>query len=98
MDSKNIEKINEETLEKVSGGYEGYDLVNMDELPFEVLQYDSNGNPIKWKRGSIIWHFQCPKCAGYMHWGTRNALYCDPCDDYWRDLDKQYEFRVIDEY
>ncbi|MDO4459701.1 MAG: hypothetical protein Q4C42_06425 [Clostridia bacterium] len=82
MENKELNQayIPDEELENISGG-ESHTL-----LSTEVIVSDELGRPIKWKAEYPTYfetyHFECPKCSKYMHYGATGALYCDPCNDY----------------
>ena len=93
-------------LEQVAGGSrytkEIVDMVKeAQNTKREVLRKDSRGRPIQWKwtspDGTVsIFHFVCPTCGRWMHFGTLGALYCDPCDSYYLTEDSQEACRVKD--
>ncbi|MDO4459703.1 MAG: hypothetical protein Q4C42_06435 [Clostridia bacterium] len=86
MDEK---KMHEEELHDVTGGKGDY---------VEIIdyEYDSQGRKTHWLLANgTKYHYECPHCCGILHVGLFNALYCDPCDDYFTD---RSELREVYEY
>ncbi|MDO4460601.1 MAG: hypothetical protein Q4C42_11095 [Clostridia bacterium] len=88
MDEIKLEKIKDETLENVSGGRSAPSPVYQDGYAF---QFDDLNRPIRWRTydGKFIWHYECPVCKLFMHEGSHDYIYCDPCDK-WFYFDKDY--------
>lgn len=91
--STTAQELPDETLNQVSGGTR-YDeetkklIEEARNTKKEVLRSDYQGRPTQWKwispTGKItIFHYECPTCKRWMHFGTLGALYCDPCDEYY---------------
>ena len=84
-----VQELSDESLNAVAGG-NGFIEANTTireldttngETPVAV-QWDSLGRAIQWKKGNETYHYECPVCHRKMHFGSFDALYCDPCNDY----------------
>ncbi|MDO4460602.1 MAG: hypothetical protein Q4C42_11100 [Clostridia bacterium] len=96
MEEIKLKKIQDETLENVSGGTRT--IIELADLTVHVDLTDSQGRPVRWYQetanGVNIWHYECKKCRGYLHFGTLDYLYCDPCD-YILETDKYKVYDVL---
>ena len=91
-------KLSNEELDKINGGrhghgpgHEGFGVPPIAKT-VEPIEWDEKGRAIRWRYNTgQTYHYTCPKCGRYLHFGAWSLLFCDPCDDYWFSLDKTYD-------
>ncbi|MDO4460605.1 MAG: hypothetical protein Q4C42_11115 [Clostridia bacterium] len=78
----NTEKnmLHDEALEEVTGGA----YAPVPHTTAVVEERDENGNAIHFSYDGKKWHYECPNCHRILHAGSWGALYCDPCNTYFK--------------
>ena len=95
-----VQALSDESLNAVAGGAGFIEAKNTlrdmgadDEKITVAVQWDSCRRAIQWKEGNETYHYECPHCGRKMHFGTANALYCDPCNDYFYWSQDKYKVK-----
>lgn len=92
-----VQALSDESLNAVAGGAGFIEANNsvkeMEKNEPEEIQWDSCGRAIRWKKKNETYYYKCPHCGRKMHFGTANALYCDPCNDYFYWSQDKYKVK-----
>ena len=92
-----VQALSDESMNAVAGGAgfieENNRVKEMEKNEPVEVQWDSSGRAIQWKKGNETFHYECPHCGRKMHLGSSNALYCDPCDDYFYWSKSKYKVK-----